>query len=90
MTQVLTCWVPLQDCTGDRPGLEFIRQPLDALLHYTELADPDLRRRFPSERFWAPELKSGDAILFLPGTLHRTHVLPAMRHNRLSLEYRFL
>jgi len=48
-----------------------------------------LRRRFSSEEFWIPELNAGDGLLFLNGTLHRTHVHPEMRHDRLSVEYRY-
>lgn len=89
MTRLLTCWLPLQACGKDSPGLEFIRRRLDALLHYTDLDDFSLRERFPTAQFWAPELEPGDAVLFLPGTLHRTYVQPAMAYDRLSLEYRF-
>jgi hypothetical protein len=89
MTRLLTCWVPLRACGHHCPGLEFVRQPLHRLLHYTELNDQNLRRRFAPDHFWAPELEFGDALLFLNGTLHRTHVLPEMKEDRLSLEYRF-
>ena len=43
---LITCWIPLHDAGQDCPGLEIIRQPLDYLLHYTELDDRDLRKRF--------------------------------------------
>jgi len=89
MNRLLTCWIPLQDCGRDSPGLELIREPLDGLLHYTELDDLRLRQSFAPDRFWAPELELGDGLLFLPGTLHRTHVRPEMEQDRLSLEYRF-
>jgi hypothetical protein len=89
MTRMLTCWVPLQACGKDSPGLEFVRHPMERLLHYTELQDLDLRQRFAPDRFWAPELEFGDALLFLAGSLHRTHVRPEMVRDRLSLEYRF-
>jgi hypothetical protein len=89
MTQLLTCWVPLHDCGKHCPGLEFVRHRLDRLLHYTELEDLSLRRRFAPEQFWAPELEFGDGLLFLAGSLHRTYTRPEMRQDRLSLEYRF-
>ena len=88
MTPLLTCWIPLTPCGIDSPALEFIRRPQDTLLHFTQLADPDLRRRFPPEDFWAPALESGDALVFLNGALHRTYATPAMQSNRLSIEYR--
>jgi hypothetical protein len=89
MTRLLTCWLPLDPCAGDRPVLEFVRRRLDRLLHYTELDDPNLRQRFAPEEFWAPELQPGDGLIFLNGTLHRTYVQPEMREDRLSVEYRF-
>jgi hypothetical protein len=89
MTRLLTCWIPLDQCGKDSPGLEFITRPLDRLLHYTELHDAGLRRRFSADEFEAPELELGDGLLILPGTLHRTYVRPEMKRDRMSLEYRF-
>ena len=89
MTRLLTCWLPLDPCTGDRPALEFVRRRLDRLLHYTELDDAILRRRFAPGEFCAPELGPGDGLLFLNGTVHRTYVQPEMSKDRLSVEYRF-
>jgi hypothetical protein len=89
MTPLLTCWLPLDPCVGDRPVLEFVRCRLDLLLHYTELDDANLRRRFPPGEFWVPELGMGDGLMFLNGTLHRTYAQPEMRQDRLSVEYRF-
>ena len=89
MTRLATCWIPLDACAGDRPALEFVRRRLDSLLHFTELDDAGLRRRFSPEEFWAPETQLGDGLVFLNGTLHRTYVHPEMRRNRLSVEYRF-
>jgi hypothetical protein len=88
MTDLLTCWIPLEACGSQSPGLEFIRRRQSALLHFTELGDQSLRRRFPAVDFWAPALHFGDCLVFLKDVLHRTHVLPAMARNRLSIEYR--
>jgi len=88
MTQLLTCWIPLNPCGIDSPGLEFVRRRQPALLHVTELGDAALRQRFAPWEFWAPALESGDALVFLNGALHRTYTRPEMRHNRLSVEYR--
>lgn len=89
MRRMLTCWLPLDACGAEAPGLELVRVPLDFLLHFTELDDETLRRRFAPEAFWAPALEPGDGLLFLDGTLHRTFVQPHMRRDRLSVEYRF-
>jgi hypothetical protein len=88
MTELLTFWIPLNPCGEDSPGLEFIRSPQPALLHFTELDDTALRRRFPAHDFWSPGLYLGDGLIFLNSVLHRTCTRPEMLHNRLSVEYR--
>jgi len=88
ITRLVTCWLPLNPCGTDSPGLEFIRHPQDALLHFTELDDANLRRCFAPDEFWAPALELGDVLVFLNGTLHRTYLTPAMERDRLSVEYR--
>jgi hypothetical protein len=88
MTELLTCWIPLQACGLDSPGLEFVCGRQNELLHFTELEDAMLRRRFAAERFWAPQLELGDGLIFLNSVLHRTHTTEAMGRDRLSVEYR--
>ena len=88
MNELLTCWIPLDPCGVDSPGLEFVRGRRQGLLHFTELADSGLQQRFPSDQFWAPELVFGDGLIFLNSVLHRTFVRPGMRENRISVEYR--
>ncbi len=88
MTDLLTCWIPLNPCGVDSPGLEFVRRRQPALLHFTQLDDALVRKQFSPEAFWAPALEFGDGLLFRNDVLHRTHALAAMRHDRLSVEYR--
>lgn len=88
MTQLLTCWIPLNDCGVDSPGLEFVRGRQAALLHFSELKDESARQRFPAEEFWAPELELGDGLIFLNSVLHRTYTHSEMTRDRLSVEYR--
>ena len=88
MTELVTCWIPLDPCGADSPGLEFVRGRQDSLLHFTELDDAGLRRRFPAETFWAPELEFGEGLVFLNSVLHRTHSRPEMARDRMSVEYR--
>jgi Phytanoyl-CoA dioxygenase (PhyH) len=85
---LVTCWVPLDPCGVDRPGLEFICQPQPSLLHFSELNDALLRQRFPASSFWIPELAFGDLLVFGGGVLHRTHLSSGMRSDRISVEYR--
>jgi hypothetical protein len=88
MTDLLTCWIPLEPCGKGRPGLEFVRGPQPSLLHFSELNDATIRLRFPPEAFWTPEFAFGDGLVFLNSVLHRTHTRPKMQHSRLSVEYR--
>jgi len=88
MTELLTCWIPLDACGRESPGLEFVRGRQAGLLHFTELDDSALRQRFQPEDFWAPVLELGDGLVFLNSVLHRTYTRPEMRRNRLSVEYR--
>ncbi len=88
MTELLTCWIPLNACGTDSPGLEFIHRPQPSLLHFNELNDSALRQRFSSQLFWAPKLEFGDGLVFLNSVLHRTHTHAQMTRNRLSIEYR--
>jgi Phytanoyl-CoA dioxygenase (PhyH) len=90
MTELLTCWIPLNACGIDSPGLEFVRCRQAGLLHFTQLDDLALRRRFAAEEFWAPELELGDGLVFLNSVLHRTYAREQMQGNRLSVEYRLL
>lgn len=87
-TNLATCWIPLGPCGRESPGLEFIHKAQPALLHFTELHDAGLRKRFDAEEFWAPELEFGDGLLFGNNILHRTHVTAGMDGDRISVEYR--
>jgi hypothetical protein len=87
-TELVTYWIPLDACGRDSPGLEFIRTPQPGLLHFTELNDAALRRRFDPARFWAPELEVGDGLVFRNDVLHRTHRTEQMTKDRISVEYR--
>ena len=88
MTELLTCWIPLNPCGRESPGLEFVRRRQAALLHFTELDDLALRQQFPAQEFWAPALELGDGLVFLNSILHRTNARPEMQRNRMSVEYR--
>ena len=88
MTELLTCWIPLNRCGIDSPGLEFIRRPQASLLHFSELNDRAVRARFGAEAFWVPGLELGDGLVFLNSVLHRTYAVAEMSQPRLSVEYR--
>jgi len=86
---MVTCWLPLNPCGRDAPGLELIARRVTRLLPVIALRDEYLRATFPLEAFWRPVLKPGDALLFEGGTLHRTFVTPEMASDRTSIEFRF-
>lgn len=88
MTELVTCWIPLNSCGVDSPGLEFVCRRQPELAHFTELEDSTLRKRFSQQEFWAPSLDFGDGLVFLNDILHRTFVCEEMKRNRLSVEYR--
>jgi hypothetical protein len=89
MLRMATCWIALDACGVDAPGLELMTQELPRLLSPSDLADVRIRDRFPPDHFWRPTLQPGDALLFCGNILHRTHVTPTMIHDRTSIELRF-
>jgi hypothetical protein len=88
LTPLITCWIPLTTCGCESPGIKFVTRRLDRLLHYQYLNDRAIAELFEPDEFWSPELKLGDVLIFLNGTLHKTYVTPSMKQDRLSLEFR--
>ncbi len=86
---MVTCWIALDSCGLEAPGLELITERLGGLLSPTALRTEFLQTRFASKRFWRPTLQPGDALLFRGDILHRTHVIPEMTKDRTSIELRF-
>jgi hypothetical protein len=89
LLSMVTCWIPLNPCGVDAPGLEFVNRRIDDLLQIEDLKDQALRKRFPENAFEKPVMKAGDVLLFRGGIVHRTHVNSEMRSNRTSIELRF-
>jgi hypothetical protein len=89
MLRMVTCWIALDPCGVESPGLELITQKQTRLLPPAELSHAWIREQFPPEHFWRPPMQPGDALLFPGDVLHRTHVTPAMTRDRTSLELRF-
>jgi len=86
---IVTCWIALDPCGAEAPGLELVTRRLDGLLAPAELTDESVRTRFTSQEFWCPVMEPGDALLFRGDILHRTHVTAAMTKDRTSIELRF-
>jgi hypothetical protein len=85
---MLTCWIALVPCGADAPGLELAPHGCNDLLAPAELDETQVQMRFASDDLMRPALAAGDALLFAGDVLHRTHVLPAMTRDRISLELR--
>ncbi len=90
MTEMVICWIPLVECSGECPCMQLVRKPLDRLLHFDYLNDAELEKIFEPDDFFVPKLNFGDMLIFLTGTLHKTFVTESMKKNRTSLELRFL
>src|SRR5207245_70955 len=89
LLSMVTCWVSLDACGLDAPGLELVTQRLTQLVGPAELSPVYIGSRFGPDEFWRPVLQPGDALLFCGEVLHRTHVIPAMTQDRTSIELRF-
>ena len=89
LLEMLTCWIPLTRCGADAPGLEFVSEPITRLLALHELTPAHVEAHYAANAFERPLLAPGDALLLRGGTLHRTHAVPAMTHDRTSIELRF-
>ncbi|MGH8795943.1 MAG: phytanoyl-CoA dioxygenase family protein [Caldimonas sp.] len=88
LAEMLTCWIALVPCGVDAPGLELARRGCNGLLAPADLEEAQVRARFDSIDLMRPALADGDALLFASDVLHRTHVLPSMTRDRISLELR--
>ncbi len=89
LLEMLTCWIALTACGVDAPGLEWVDAPIARLLAPSDLTEERVRASFAPATFQRPAMRAGDALLLRGDTLHRTHVTPAMTHDRTSIELRF-
>jgi hypothetical protein len=89
MLNMITCWISLDSCGLDAPGLELITERPGGLLSPSELPSRSIDARFSPEKFWQPTLNPGDALLFRGDMLHHTHVKKEMTKDRTSIEFRF-
>ena len=85
-----TCWIALTPCGDDAPGLEFCGDDGGTLLPISALADDAIARLPDRSARSRPVLAAGDAVIFGPGLVHRTHVHAGMTRERTSIELRFL
>lgn len=88
LLDILTIWIPLNDCGITAPGLEFIKEPQTRIFSLDEIKEHTLQASVPSHVFVHPSCSVGDVLLFGGNILHRTHVRPNMPHFRTSMGIR--
>jgi hypothetical protein len=95
---LINLWIPFEDCGVDRPGLELVNRPTAKLLPAVSAQHPvygGMGVEIAPETvgfsdLWHPPFAAGDFFLFKGTTVHRTHVTPAMTHERISADIRLL
>jgi ectoine hydroxylase-related dioxygenase (phytanoyl-CoA dioxygenase family) len=99
---LVNVWIPLSACGVAIPGLEVVAQPLPDLLDTinegenfyagigVEIAADTVLAKFGVQRLYHPAFAPGDALFFQGTTIHRTHVTPAMRRERISIDMRLV
>ncbi len=85
-----TAWVPLVACGTDAPSLEWVTAPWLPLLRPADLTDAAVLAQHGADARQQATLAAGQALLFGPSLLHRTHVTPTMGRLRVSVELRFV
>lgn len=87
--QMRTLWIALTPCGEEAPSLQWVHNTLPGLLSPPELTPEAVSARFGATALRHAVLQAGDALLFDGLCLHRTHLTPAMKQPRRSLELRF-
>lgn len=92
--ETINCWIALDDCGVDAPGLEVFPQRVKELLPVGgpgavtswEVSESDAYDRMGADQAWFPTFKAGDAFIFDHMHLHRTHLTEAMTRDRFAAE----
>lgn len=84
-----TLWIALTPCGEDAPSLQWVDAEPGALLSPDELTPAAVAARYGEAAMQHAVLQPGDALLLDGLCLHRTHLTPAMKQLRCSLELRF-
>lgn len=97
-TKMLTCWIPLDCCGYDAPGLELLPKKLEENIPITKCPltnhskseiDPKYVRSLNETGLWRPLFEAGDLMIFDGKTIHRTYLTDNMTKMRHSIEIRF-
>lgn len=96
---LMNVWIPLTDCGEDAPSLQVVACPQNGTI-VNQVSDRNLYAQIGAEisvnwvmrnhaaKLVAPTMRTGDALLFLGTTIHRTYLEPHMTRRRDSLEVR--
>ncbi len=92
--QTVNCWIALDPCGRDAPGLEVFPFRVDRLIPAGgdgaivpwEIEESLTYRELGADRSWIPEFQPGDAFLFDHQHVHRTHKTDAMTRSRYAIE----
>ncbi len=99
----LNFWIPLHDCMGEAPGIQFVPGPFAHLQEKMKhdwntgtvdhAVEDELRRLYSNQedgfpRF-IPSLKRGDLVIFHNWVMHGSYATSKMKKCRSSLELRF-
>jgi hypothetical protein len=99
---LINVWIPLSACGVEIPGLEVVALPLSDLIETinvgenlyasigVEIAVDNVLAKFGGNSLWHPAFEAGDALFFQGTTIHRTHVTPEMRRERVSIDMRLV
>lgn len=93
-TETINCWIALDECGVEAPGLEVFPQRLNELLPVGgpgavtswEIAESDAYGRMGADKAWFPTFKAGDAFIFDHLHVHRTHLTESMTRDRFAAE----
>jgi ectoine hydroxylase-related dioxygenase (phytanoyl-CoA dioxygenase family) len=88
LLQMVTCWIALEPCGVDAPGLEVVTDGVGRMLSPRQLTDVAVDQQWPTRRRARPVLEAGESLVFGGDVLHRTHVTTAMTRSRTSIELR--
>lgn len=93
-TETVNCWIALDDCGEDAPGLEVFPERVGELLPAGEqgavaaweIAEPVAYGRMGADKAWFPRFRAGDAFVFDHMHVHRTHLTERMTRDRFAIE----
>jgi len=93
-TETINCWVALDDCGVESPGLEVFPQRINELLPVGgqgaatswEIAESVAYARMGADKAWFPTFRAGDAFVFDHLHVHRTHLTAQMSRDRFAAE----